>query len=249
MIGRFLANRGLMAVVIAGSVACCAYGQQYLDSSPPPQPGTLARPVDAPPNRTVKTPLKPNAQELPPLHSVRDYWNLYLGETFSPLSLAGTIFNASFSQVTHSDPQYGSNANAFGQRIGASAADIAAQDFFGDFLIASTFHEDPRYVRRGEGYSFGNRFGYAVSRSVIIRTDSGGRSFNWDNVLGSAMSTGFSNLYYPPPSRTAGAMLIHFGTDVADTGFVNLAPEFWPDFRRKVFGWYHRPGKKVSPED
>jgi hypothetical protein len=29
-------------------------------------------------------------------------------------------------------------------------------------------------------------------------------------------------------------MLIHFGTDVVDTGFVNLAPEFLPDFRRNV---------------
>jgi hypothetical protein len=34
-------------------------------------------------------------------------------------------------------------------------------------------------------------------------------------------------------------MLIHFGTSFADNGFVNLAPEFWPDFRRKVFGRFH----------
>jgi hypothetical protein len=33
-----------------------------------------------------------------------------------------------------------------------------------------------------------------------------------------------------------------------DTGFVNLAPEFWPDFRRKVFGRYHHPRKKGRPQ-
>jgi hypothetical protein len=169
-----------------------------------------------------------------PISTVRGYWTLYLHETFSPISAAGTIFNATFSQSTKSDPRYGTSASAFGQRIGAAGADIATQNFFGDFLVASALREDPRYVRRGEGYSFWYRFGYAVSRAVVIRTASGGSSFNWDNFLGSAMSAGFSNLYYPSASRTSGAMLVHFGTALADTGFVNLAPEFWPDFRRKV---------------
>ena len=31
-------------------------------------------------------------------------------------------------------------------------------------------------------------------------------------------------------------MLMHFWTDVADNGFVNLAPEFWPDFKGKYLG-------------
>jgi hypothetical protein len=231
--------------MIGTFAACCAYGQNYADSAPPPKPGTLAHTGDEPTRATNARPPQNGAEGLPPLRTVRDYWKLYLQETFSPISAAGTIFNATFSQVTHSDPQYGSNGSAYGQRIGASAADIAAQNFFGDFLIASTLREDPRYVRRGNQYGFWDRFGYAISRAVIIRTDSGGSSFNWDNMLGSAMSTGFSNLYYPPPSRDKRGMLIHVGTDVADTGFVNLAPEFWPDFRRKVFGWYH-PGKKTA---
>jgi hypothetical protein len=49
------------------------------------------------------------------------------------------------------------------------------------------------------------------------------------------MSAGLSNAYYPPPSRTGGAMIIHFASSVAGAGFANLAPEFWPDFKRKVF--------------
>jgi hypothetical protein len=179
------------------------------------------------------------AQQMPSIASVRGHWTLFLQETFGPLSAAGTIFNAGFSQLTNSDPRYGRNGTAFGQRIGASAGDIASQNLFGDFLVASAFHEDPRYMRRGEDYSLWDRFGYAISRAAVIRTTSGGSSFNWDNLLGSAMSAGFSNLYYPSPSRTLGAMLIHFGTDVVDTGFVNLAPEFWPDFRRKVLRLRH----------
>lgn len=171
----------------------------------------------------------------PPLQTVSEHWHLFWTETLGPITLGGTVFNAGFSQVTNSDPRYGKTGTAFAQRLGASAADIAAQNFFGDFLIASAFHEDPRYFRRGEQYSFLQRFNYAISRALLVRTASGTTSFNWDNVIGSAMGTGFSNLYYPSASRTGGAMLIHFATDVADNGFVNLAPEFWPDFRRKFF--------------
>jgi hypothetical protein len=178
----------------------------------------------------------------PPLQTAADHWKLFVDETFSPLSAGATVFNSLFSQATNSDPSYGKDGTALAQRIGASAADIAAQNLFGDFAVASLFHEDPRYLRKGEDYSKWQRFTYAISRAVIIRTSSGGTSFNWDNFLGSAMGTGFSNLYYPPSSRTGGAMLIHFATDIADNGFVNLAPEFWPDFKRKFFGHHHRHG-------
>ena len=173
------------------------------------------------------------------LRSTDAKWMHFLRETASPLTVGAGAFNASFSQVTNTDPKYGVNGIAYAKRYGASLADIAAQNFFGDFVIASAFHEDPRYFRKGSGHSLLYRMGYAISRAVVIRRDSGGNAFNFDNLLGSAMGTGFSNLYYPPASRTKGAMLMHFWTDVADNGFVNLAPEFWPDFRRKVFRWHH----------
>jgi hypothetical protein len=144
-----------------------------------------------------------------------------------------------FAQITNSDPKYGSNAPAFGKRVAASAADIASQNFFGDFLVASALHEDPRYIRRGKEYGFWYRFGYAISRAVVIRTSSSGHTFNWDNFVGSAATTGLSNLYYPAASRTRGAMLLEFGTKVADNGLINLAPEFWPDFRRKILRRSH----------
>lgn len=171
--------------------------------------------------------------------SVADKWKNFVSETVSLETLGAGVFNGGFSHITNSDPRYGTNSEAFAQRFGASIADIATQNFFGDFMLASAFQEDPRYFRKGPPYSKFSRFGYAVSRAVIIRTDSGGQSFNWSNVLGTAMSAGLSNAYYPPPSRTGGAMLIHFATSVAGAGFANLAPEFWPDFKQKFFGHRH----------
>jgi hypothetical protein len=174
-----------------------------------------------------------------PIRGTRDKWNNFVHETASPLTLGAGTFNAAFSQATDTDPRYGVGTLAFADRFGASVADIASQNFFGDFVVASVFHEDPRYFRMGPGRHFWSRFGYALSRAVVIRKDSGGDAFNFDNVLGSALSTGFSNLYYPAPSRTGKGMLMHFGIDVGDNGFVNMAPEFWPDFRDKILRRHH----------
>ena len=182
----------------------------------------------------------PSDSGLVPLQSTREKWDNFAKETVGPLTWGGGAFNALFSQVTDTDPKYGVNRVALGKRFGASLADIASQNFFGDFVVASAFHEDPRYHRKGEGFSLRYRFGYAISRALVIRKDTGGNTFNFDNVFGSAASSVFSNLYYPAASRNKSAMLMHFWTDVADNGFVNLAPEFWPDFKRKVFGHWMR---------
>ena len=178
-----------------------------------------------------------------PIFTTREKWNNFVHETASLLTLGGGTFNAAFSQATDTDPRYGVNSQAFAKRFGASIGDIATQNLFGDFLIASAFHEDPRYFRMGRGHPFWTRVGYAISRAAVIRKDSGGNTFNFDNVLGSGLSTAFSNLYYPPVSRTVKGNLMHWGIDVPDNGFVNLAPEFWPDFRDKVLRWRHRIAK------
>ena len=180
----------------------------------------------------------------PPINTTEKRWTNFVHETAGPLTAGGGAFNAVFSQITQSDPQYGKGGSAFAKRLGASYADIAAQNFFGDFLVASTFHEDPRYYRKGSGHSLIYRAGYAISRAFVIRKDDGTNGFNFDNVMGSALGSGFSNLYYPPSSRARGAILSHFVIDIADNGFVNLAPEFWPDFRAKFFRRHRNLGRR-----
>lgn len=192
-----------------------------------PGPAT-ARSGTASPQLPVNSPLRT------PL-STAGKWHNFVRETVNPLTLGAGIFNGGLSHITNSDPRYGTNSAAFAQRFGASVADVATQNFFGDFLLASAFHEDPRYVRMGPQNHLLSRVAYAISRAVVIRTDAGGSSFNYSNVVGSAMSAGLSNAYYPPASRTSGAIIIHFVSSVAGAGFANLAPEFWPDFKEKIF--------------
>jgi hypothetical protein len=82
------------------------------------------------------------------------------------------------------------------------------------------------------------RIGYAISRAVVTRTDSGRATFNWANVGGCAMSAGLSNAYYPPLSRTASVAAVNWGTNIAGAGLSNLMPEFASDaghwFRRHL---------------
>lgn len=164
--------------------------------------------------------------------TVSDKWQHFVDETFTPPMLGAGAFNAGLSQVTNTDPRYGVGAGALAERFGASNADNLTQNFFGDFVMASAFHENVIYVRRGPAYGgIRKRAGYAISRALITGADRGGNTFNWSNVTGTAMSAGFANLYYPAASRNGSATAIHFGTSLAGSGFANLFPEFWPDFR------------------
>jgi hypothetical protein len=169
-----------------------------------------------------------------PPASVSEKWNLFDAETVAPFTLGAGAFNAAVSQVTHSAPLYGRRPwpSAYPERVGAAVGDIVTQNFFGDFLLASALHEDTRYRRLGSSHRLWMRIGYAVSRSVITRSDSGEAEFNWANVGGTAMSAGLSNVYYPPGSRSAHAAATNWASSVAGSGFANLMPEFWPDFRR-----------------
>ncbi len=167
-----------------------------------------------------------------PAPSVSEKWDFFFSETASPFTLEAAGFNATVSQITRSAPLYGRHPwkdGAFLKRAGASLGDIVSQNFFGDFLLASAFHEDTRYVRMGPGHKSWSRVRYAISRSVITRRDAGGTTFNYANVLGSAMSAGLSNSYYPPVSRTMSVTLTNLGTSVAGSGLANLMPELGPD--------------------
>jgi len=165
--------------------------------------------------------------------SVSEKWNFFTHETVTPVMLGGAAFVAAYSQTIHSTPVYGHAwLGAYPQRFGAAVADIVSADFFGDFVLASAFHEDTRYIRHGSSHKFWPRVGYALTRSVVTRTDAGRPTFNWANLFGSAMSAGLSNAYYPEVSRTAPVAARNWGKSVGQTGLAYLVPEFWPDVRQ-----------------
>jgi hypothetical protein len=196
---------------------------------------TGARAQSSSPAASPRAPAQANSRAAPSRTSLKTRWRFFKEETFQPMTLAAGAFNACLSQATNSDPQYGVGAGALSERFGASVADIVSQNFLIDFAMASSFHEDTRYVRRGPSYGgIWARVGYAISRAFVTSRDSGGHTFNWANLAGTTLSMGVSNIYYPPASRTRQAMEIRFGVGIAGAGLANLFPEFWPDFERML---------------
>jgi len=180
------------------------------------------------------TPSITSVVALPP-PSVQEKWNFFIEETVTPFTLVAASLDATASQLTRSAPLYGKHFGsrwAFAKRFGATVGDDTSQNFFADFLLASAFHEDTRYIRKGAVKGVWPRIGYAISRAVVTRTDAGAPTFNFANVAGCAMSAGLSNAYYPPVSRTLSDSLTNWGTNVAGAGLTNLAPEFGPDVAR-----------------
>ncbi len=162
-------------------------------------------------------------------------WRHFLKETRAPITPVAGAFIAGVSQATRSAPRYGVGAGPLAERFGASVTDIASENFFVDFAMASVFHEDTRYVRRGSAYgSVWKRAAYAITRAFVTRKDTGGATFNWANMTGSVLSYGASALYYPPASRTPQALEIRLVYGIAGGALENLYPEFWPGFRRML---------------
>lgn len=173
-------------------------------------------------------------QNVGPL-TARQKFALFAKETFDPFTGAAAAAGAALSQIDNDNPKYGRGAGPYGERFGAAVADITTQNFFSDAVLASLLHEDPRYFRKGQEYGVWHRVGYALSRVVVTRADSGQRTFNYSGVLGIGMGIGLSNAYYPDASVSGKEVATRFGTSFAAAALGNLLPEFWPDIHEKLF--------------
>ena len=181
-------------------------------------------------------------QHVAPL-TVKQKFTLFAKETFDPYTAVASAAGAALSQNDNDDPKYGHGGGPYAERFGAAVADVTTQNFFSDAVLASLLHEDPRYFRRGPEFSVWYRVGYALSRVVATRTDSGKNRFNYSGMLGMSMGIALSNAYYPDASVSGNEVAYRFGTSLAASALGNLLPEFWPDIHEKFF---HRKPRAPS---
>ena len=131
-------------------------------------------------------------------------------------------------------PEFGTGAAAYGRYFWHTALDEAVETMMVQFVLPSVTHEDPRYYTLGHG-GVAHRAGYALSRILVTRSDSGARTFNISEVAGAGLAAGLSNLYYPAPERTVshttGQWGLNLGIDAATFAF----REFWPDINHALF--------------
>ena len=100
-------------------------------------------------------------------------------------------------------------------------------------ILPIAFHEDPRYFRLGEGKKR-HRAIYALTRILVTRTDAGGRSFNFAEVIGNGTSAAISLTYYAD-SRNATDFLQIWGQSLATDAISQVLKEFWPDIKHRYF--------------
>jgi hypothetical protein len=131
-------------------------------------------------------------------------------------------------------PSFGGGAEGFGKYYGGAFADQAIGNIVSEGLFPIGLHQDPRYFVKGTG-EFWTRTGYALSREFITRGDDGSERFNTSELAGNAVAAGTSNLYYPAADRSSGNTTNKWGQQIALDAFFNVAKEFWPDVRKRLF--------------
>jgi hypothetical protein len=171
-------------------------------------------------------------KQLPPL-SAREKFLLAINDSvdYSSFTWAGVLAAQAFA--LNSDPELGHGVSGYARYYWRTYADGVSGSFFTEGIVPAITHEDPRYYTMGHG-GFFRRTGYALTRVVITKTDSGGTSFNFSEVVGNGLEAGLSNAYYPPEERGLSQTTRNWGTQMESAALNNIAKEFWPDIRRKI---------------
>jgi hypothetical protein len=159
-------------------------------------------------------------------------FHLFVRNTFEPVTIVASAFDAGIEQAEDSDPTFGQGAEGYGKRLGTAALDRVSNDFFHTFFFPVIFRQDPRYYRLGHGATR-VRLGHALKHVFVAHGDSGRKMFNFSEWLGTTASSALSNTYHPGNRRGVGAAsertAVSIGTDM---GF-DMLREFWPEIVRK----------------
>src|SRR5260370_25841480 len=138
--------------------------------------------------------------KFPPL-SFKGKFKLATEDSFDSSSLLVAGFTAGISQAKNQTPEFHQGGAGYARYFWHSFADQAVGNYFTEFIVPSATREDPRYYTRYHG-SFIKRTSYSVSRLFVTRTDSGGETFNFSEIIGNGAGAGISDLYYPRQERT-----------------------------------------------
>jgi hypothetical protein len=155
-----------------------------------------------------------------------------LTEVARPITLLPALYSASYEQLFETDPKYGHDAGAFGEKFGASMLRSASVRVFADGIFAAAFHQDPRYYRIAHG-SVIHRGLLSAKQALIRRGDNGDNQINYSGITGRAAAAALTITYYPEPSITARVVASTFLTSIATDAGGDLLLEFIPSLVHK----------------
>ncbi len=175
-----------------------------------------------------------DADTLLPPQTAKEKLSAGLQDSFyySAFILAGA--KAGIRQASDSYPAFRQGAAGYGRYYWHTFADQTDENLWVESILPTTFHEDSRYYVRGHGNTL-KRAGYALSRAIVTKTDSGGQSFNFSEAIGSGAAAGISSTYYPGQYRTWTKTGQRWLSNVVFDGATFVVEEFWSDVNRAVF--------------
>jgi len=213
-----------------------ASGQAAVPGAPKQSPA----PEDAPPQQTKRIlGVVPNfraisTDEKLPRQTVKEKFVTCTEDSFDYSSIFVPALLAGYSMATKATPEFGQGAAGYARYFWHTGVDQTSENYMVEFLVPAITREDTRYYTLGRG-GFLKRTGYALSRAVVTRSDSGKDVFNLSEVVGAGAAAGISNLYYPSRETSLGNTGKNWGIDVAVDGMAFVVKEFWPDINHKLF--------------
>jgi len=165
----------------------------------------------------------------------KEKFHLFFRSSIDPFQFVAAGVDALIEQGENSYPEYGQGFVGYSKRYGASFADGFDGNFWGNAVLPSLLHQDPRYFRLGHG-GFKRRVWYSVISSVRCKGDNGRWQPSYSNIGGNFIGGAISNLYYPAEDRGVGLTLQRGLVVTAEGAIGSFAVEFYPD----VVGWYQR---------
>lgn len=190
---------------------------------------------------TTNMPLAPIYSKYIPagyaVHQIHGREKLILGarDLYSLGNFGDMLFSAGWEQITNGQPNYGTNSEAFGKRVGAAAIRETTEGILTDGVFNVMLHEDPRYFVLGPQFSFVHRTLYAITRPLITRSSSDGHAMpNYALWLGYASATALNNLYYPKSNRNFHDNLSAFGGSIGGAALGFALDEYTADLLKLV---------------
>jgi hypothetical protein len=160
-------------------------------------------------------------------------FKLFIDQSISPGYILAAGASAAFNQARNSPEATGQGWEAYGTRVGFAMARASSSSFFGTFLFASVFRQDPRFFPQHNPSFFG-ALKYSAERIVITRNDHGNDVFNSSGLLGPLAAEALSNVYLPVSEQTGARAMQRYASDLGWRFAGNMFKEYWPTLFRSM---------------
>lgn len=176
-----------------------------------------------------------NNKDALPLSPKQKFQLFFKGVT-DPWTIGLNAFTAGIGQAQGDPPEWKNGMEGYFKKFAAGYTDTFDGNLWGNAILTSWWHEDPRYYRKGSGNVWG-RAGWAAASSFWCKRDNGSWGPNYANVVGNLIGGSIANLYYPPSEQGVGPTLEHSASvtyyGILGAEVIEFVPDIENHYRNK----------------